>query len=431
MTMAPTSPVADGGASPFGTGADLQDMVDRAISGDKFHRKINLLGSTGSIGTQTLDIVEYLPETFSIEGLAAGTNVGLLSEQIKKFNPKIVSVKNEETLKELKEAMSGYSGKMPEFVFGESGIAEVAKYGDADVVVTGIVGCAGLLPTVEAIKAGKDIALANKETLISGGPVILPLLKEFGVKMTPADSEHSAIFQSLQGVPPGGLRRIILTASGGAFRDLSAEELLRLCKEDPEFIRKKATTHPNWDMGAKITVDSATLMNKGLEVIEAHYLFGAAYDDIDVVVHPQSILHSAIETQDTSVIGQLGWPDMRLPLVYALSWPHRLKMPYEPMDFAKLGTMTFMAPDRVKYPSLDLSYAAGRTGGTMTAALNAANEQANEMFREGKIDFMDIFSVIEKTMEAHKADLMMTPSLDDIVQVDTWARKKVLELSNK
>mmetsp|Transcript_28629 Transcript_28629/g.58225 ORF Transcript_28629/g.58225 Transcript_28629/m.58225 type:complete len:320 (-) Transcript_28629:77-1036(-) len=318
---------------------------------------------------------------------------------------------------------------MPEFVFGEEGIAEVAKFGDADVVVTGIVGCAGLLPTVEAIKAGKDIALANKETLISGGPVILPLLKKHNVKMTPADSEHSAIFQSLQGVPPGGLRRIILTASGGAFRDLSAEELLRLCKEDPEFIRKKATTHPNWDMGAKITVDSATLMNKGLEVIEAHYLFGADYDDIDVVVHPQSILHSAIETQDTSVIGQLGWPDMRLPLVYALSWPQRLTMPYEKMDFAKLGTMTFMEPDRTKYPSLDLSYSAGRTGGTMTAALNAANEQANEDFRAGKIGYLDIFSVIEKTMEAHKSDLSMAPSLDDIVQVDTWARGKVKELS--
>lgn len=269
----------------------------------------------------------------------------------------------------------------------------MCRGGDSDVVVTGIVGCAGLLPTVEAIKAGKDIALANKETLISGGPVILPLLKKHGVKMTPADSEHSAIFQSLQGVPPGGLKRIILTASGGAFRDIEAGELLRLCKEDPEWVRKKASTHPNWDMGAKITVDSATLMNKGLEVIEAHYLFGAGYDDIDVVIHPQSILHSAIETVDSSVIGQLGWPDMRLPLVYAMSWPHRLAMPYEPLDFAKLGSMTFLKPDREKYPSLDLSYAAGRTGGTMTAALNGANEQANEMFRNGEIGFRGIFDV--------------------------------------
>jgi len=406
------------------------ETVNRATAKGDFKKKINLLGSTGSIGTQTLDIVEYLPDNFEVVGLAAGTNVDLLSEQIKKFNPKIVSVKDDDTLAKLKDSMSGWDGKMPEFVCGAEGINDVAAYGDADTVVTGIVGCAGLLPTVKAIEAGKDIALANKETLISGGPAILPLLRKHNVKMTPADSEHSAIFQSLQGVPPGALRRIILTASGGAFRDLDAAELLRLCKEDPEFIRKKATTHPNWDMGAKITVDSATLMNKGLEVIEAHYLFGASYDQIDVVIHPQSILHSAIETVDSSVIGQLGWPDMRLPLVYAMSWPNRLDMPYEPLDFAKMSTMTFTKPDRVKYPSLDLSFSAGRTGGTMTAALNAANEQANEMFREGKIGFMDIFKVIEGTMEAHKQDLNMTPSLDDIVAVDGWARKKTLELAD-
>ena len=418
------------GAAPFGSDEDMIETVNRATAKGDFKKKINLLGSTGSIGTQTLDIVEYLPDNFEVVGLAAGTNVDLLSEQIKKFNPKIVSVKDDETLAKLKDRMSGWDGKMPEFVCGAEGINDVAAYGDADTVVTGIVGCAGLLPTVKAIEAGKDIALANKETLISGGPAILPLLRKHNVKMTPADSEHSAIFQSLQGVPPGALRRIILTASGGAFRDLDAAELLRLCKEDPEFIRKKATTHPNWDMGAKITVDSATLMNKGLEVIEAHYLFGASYDQIDVVIHPQSILHSAIETVDSSVIGQLGWPDMRLPLVYAMSWPNRLDMPYEPLDFAKMSTMTFMKPDRVKYPSLDLSFSAGRTGGTMTAALNAANEQANEMFREGKIGFMDIFKVIEGTMEAHKQDLNMTPSLDDIVAVDGWARKKTLELAD-
>jgi 1-deoxy-D-xylulose-5-phosphate reductoisomerase len=308
ISMAGGAPLPDGGAAPFGTQADLQDTVDRAAQGQSWKRKITLLGSTGSIGTQTLDIVEYLPDRFEVEGLAAGGNVKLLAEQIKKFNPKIVSVGNDQALSDLKDLLGDWKGKMPEFCVGDAGLVDVAKYGESDCVVTGIVGCAGLLPTVEAIKAGKDIALANKETLISGGPAILPLLKKHGVKMTPADSEHSAIFQSLQGVPPGGLRRIILTASGGAFRDFEAAELLRLCKEDPEFVRKKATTHPNWDMGAKITVDSATLMNKGLEVIEAHYLFGAGYDDIDVVVHPQSILHSAIETKDTSVIGQLGWP---------------------------------------------------------------------------------------------------------------------------
>jgi len=294
VCMAGGAALPNGGAAPFGTQADLQDTVDRAAQGQSWKRKITLLGSTGSIGTQTLDIVEYLPDRFEVEGLAAGSNVKLLAEQIKKFNPKIVSVGSDKALSDLKDILGDWKGTMPEFAVGDKGLVEVAKYGESDCVVTGVVGCAGLLPTVEAIKAGKDIALANKETLISGGPAILPLLKQYGVKMTPADSEHSAIFQSLQGVPPGGLRRIILTASGGAFRDLPAEELLRLCKEDPEWVRKKASTHPNWDMGAKITVDSATLMNKGLEVIEAHYLFGAGYDDIDVVVHPQSILHSGV-----------------------------------------------------------------------------------------------------------------------------------------
>jgi len=234
----------------------------------------------------------------------------------------------------------------------------------------------------------------------------------------------------LQGVPPDSLRRIILTASGGAFRDMDAEELRRLNAEDPEAVRAKATTHPNWDMGAKITVDSATMMNKGLEVIEAHYLFGAAYDDIEIVVHPQSIIHSAIETADSSVIAQLGWPDMRLPILYACSWPHRVHVDYgrgidNRFDLIKLGSMTFKAPDTSKYPCIPLAYEAGRRGGTMTCALNAANEKANELFRQGKFDFFGIPTVVERTMLAHEKDFTLTPTLDDIVAIDEWARKQV------
>jgi len=306
----------------------------------------------------------------------------------------------------------------------------VAVAPGADTVVTGVVGCAGLLPTIEAIKLGRTIALANKETLIAGGPIILPLLKKHGAKMTPADSEHSAIFQCLQGVPPEALRRIILTASGGAFRDFSTDELLQLNKEQPEVVRKKASTHPNWDMGAKITVDSATMMNKGLEVIEAHYLFGANYDDIDIVVHPQSIIHSAVETSDTSVIAQLGWPDMRLPILYSMSWPHRLKVDYgrgidEKFDLVKLGSMSFKAPDEVKYPCIPLAYAAGRQAGSMTCALNAANEKANELFRQGQFDFFGIPKVIEQTMEAHQKDFSADPTLEQIIATDAWAREQV------
>jgi len=250
--------------------------------------------------------------------------------------------------------------------------------------------------------------------------------------MTAADSEHSAIVQCLQGVPPGALRRVILTASGGAFRDYSTEELLQLNKDDPELVRAKASTHPNWDMGGKITVDSATMMNKGLEVIEAHYLFGIPYDDIDVVIHPQSIVHSAIETADSSVIAQLGWPDMRLPILYSMSWPHRIHVDYgrgidNKFDLVKLSQMTFNAPDTTKYPCIPLAFAAGRQGGSMTCCLNAANEAANELFRAGEFDFFGIPKVIEQTMAKHQADFKAEPTLEDILEVDAWARRLVVE----
>ncbi len=384
-------------------------------------KAITLLGSTGSIGTQTLDIVEHNPDKFRIVGLAAGSNVEILAQQVRQFRPEIVAIGNEAKFDQLKDAL-GDLDYAPTIVAGTQGTIEVASYGDAESVVTGIVGCAGLLPTIAAIKAGKDIALANKETLIAGGPVVLPLVKQYGVKLLPADSEHSAIFQCLQGVPTGGLRRIILTASGGAFRDLPAEKLASVTIAD-------ALKHPNWSMGQKITIDSATLMNKGLEVIEAHYLFGVDYDNIDIVVHPQSIIHSLIELQDTSVLAQLGWPDMRLPLLYALSWPDRISTDWKKFDLVTAGDLTFREPDRVKYPCIDLAYAAGKAGGSMPAVLNGANEQAVALFLAEKIHFLDIPKVIEKVCDKHRNDFTATPSLDDILTADIWARQMVLELS--
>jgi 1-deoxy-D-xylulose-5-phosphate reductoisomerase len=384
-------------------------------------KAITLLGSTGSIGTQTLDIVEHHPDQFRLVGIAAGSNVTLLAQQVMQFRPEIVAICDESKLAELKNAIATLDPQ-PIVLAGEDSIAEVARYGDAEAVVTGIVGCAGLLPTLAAIEAGKDIALANKETLIAGGPVVLPMAKKHGVRLLPADSEHSAIFQCLQGVPDKGLRRILLTASGGAFRDWPVEDLPKVTMAD-------AIKHPNWSMGRKITVDSATLMNKGLEVIEAHYLFGMDYDHIDIVIHPQSIIHSLIELQDTSMLAQLGWPDMRLPLLYALSWPERIYTDWEPLNLVKAGDLTFRDPDHDKYPCMDLAYAAGRAGGTMTAVLNAANEQAVALFLEEKIHYLDIAKVIEKVCDRHRKDLTDHPRLEDILAIDQWARTAVNELS--
>jgi len=384
-------------------------------------KAITLLGSTGSIGTQTLDIVAQYPEQFRIVGLTAGRNVKLLAQQIRQFKPEIVAICDEDKLQELQEAIADLDPK-PILLAGESGVVEVAKYGDAEAVVTGIVGCAGLLPTIAAIEAGKDIALANKETLIAGGPVVNPLIEKYGVKILPADSEHSAIFQCLQGLPAGGLRRIILTASGGSFRDLPIDKLAEVTVAD-------ALKHPNWSMGQKITIDSATLMNKGLEVIEAHYLFGMDYDDIDIVIHPQSIIHSLIELQDTSVLAQLGWPDMRLPLLYALSWPERISTDWPRLDLVKSGDLTFREPDHEKYPCMQLAYAAGRAGGSMPAVLNAANEQAVGLFLEEKIQFLDIPKLIEKVCDKHQTDNCESPALDDILAADRWARQQVLAMS--
>jgi 1-deoxy-D-xylulose-5-phosphate reductoisomerase len=420
-------------AAPVLTEEYLRETLKRSLGANP-KKYIALLGSTGSIGTQTLDICREYPDYFEVISLSAGANVELLAKQIAEFQPKVVGLAAADKEAELRDRLKAAGVTAPEIVTGSDGQIAAAVAPGADTVVTGVVGCAGLLPTIEAIKLGRTIALANKETLISGGPVILPLLKKHGAVMTPADSEHSAIFQCLQGVPPDSLRRVILTASGGAFRDFSTEELLALNKAEPEVVRKKATTHPNWDMGAKITVDSATMMNKGLEVIEAHYLFGVGYDDINVVIHPQSIIHSGIETADSSVICQLGWPDMRLPILYSMSWPHRIHVDYgrgidNKFDLVQLSQMTFNAPDTVKYPCIPLAFAAGRKAGSMTCCLNAANEAANELFRAGEFDFFGIPKVIESVMASHEKDFIADPTLEDILEVDAWARRKVAEES--
>ncbi|KZR62911.1 1-deoxy-D-xylulose-5-phosphate reductoisomerase [Prochlorococcus sp. MIT 1306] len=400
-------------------------------------KAISVLGSTGSIGTQTLEIAEEFPERFRVVALTAGTNISLVVEQVKRHHPEVVALADASLLPQLKQQLNALPSDqqpphLPQLLAGPEGLNVAASWDSADLVVSGIVGCAGLLPTLAAIKAGKDLALANKETLIAAAPVVLPELKRSGSRLLPADSEHSAIFQCLQGtpwaenarlstgVPTPGLRHIQLTASGGAFRDWSAKDLEKATIAD-------ATSHPNWSMGRKITVDSATLMNKGLEVIEAHYLFGIDYDQIEIVIHPQSIIHSMIELADSSVLAQLGWPDMKLPILYCLSWPERLETPWRRLNLAEVGELTFRAPDTKKYPCMELAYAAGRAGGTMPAVLNAANEEAVAQFLEERIHFLDIPEVIEAACERHKPDLQTQPQLDDVLAVDAWARKAVQE----
>ncbi|KMM17254.1 1-deoxy-D-xylulose-5-phosphate reductoisomerase [Synechococcus sp. GFB01] len=400
-------------------------------------KALSVLGSTGSIGTQTLEIAEEFPDRFRVVALTAGNNLDLLIEQIRRHEPEVVALADAAKLAELRERLAHLDAavrpaRLPELLGGPEGLEAAAAWGSADLVVTGIVGCAGLLPTLAAIRAGKDLALANKETLIAAGPVVLPELETSGSRLLPADSEHSAIFQCLQGTPwadtarlstghpTPGLRRIQLTASGGAFRDWDPADLHKATVAD-------ATSHPNWSMGRKITVDSASLMNKGLEVIEAHYLFGLDYDAIEIVIHPQSIIHSMVELADSSVLAQLGWPDMKLPILYCLSWPERLDTPWRRLDLTAAGSLTFRAPDPARYPCMELAYAAGRAGGTMPAVLNAANEQAVALFLEEQVHFLDIPLLIELVCDRHRADLMANPSLSDVLAVDAWARQAVRE----
>ncbi len=368
-------------------------------------KKIAILGSTGSIGTQTLEVVRENKD-IEVSGLAAGNNIQLLEKQIREFKPRLVAVWKEEKAKELRENIKDTDVRV---VCGMEGLIEVATMEETGILVTAIVGMIGIRPTIEAIKAGKDIALANKETLVTAGHIIMPLAKEHGVAILPVDSEHSAIFQSLQGSHRSELHKIILTASGGPFRGKTREELLNIQVEH-------ALKHPNWEMGRKITIDSSTLVNKGLEVIEAKWLFDVDIDQIEVVVHPQSIIHSMVEYVDGAIIAELGTPDMKLPIQYALYYPERKYLPGQRVDFAKLSQLTFEKPDLDTFYGLRLAMEAGRKGGSLPTVFNAANELAVSKFLERKIGYLQIPEIIEDCMRNHK--IMKNPSVDEILQTE-------------
>ena len=371
-------------------------------------KKIAILGSTGSIGAQTLDVVREHSDELQVVALAAGSNKERLKEQIKEFHPKLVSLSDEKKAQELKEELAG---EQVEVVCGMEGLIEVAGADSADVVVTAVVGMMGILPTMEAIKKGKDIALANKETLVTAGHLIIPMAKEYGVSILPVDNEHSAIFQSLQGEPKAALDKILLTASGGPFRGKSAEFLETVTLED-------ALNHPNWSMGPKITIDSSTMVNKGLEVMEAKWLFGVDYSQIEVVIQPQSIIHSMVQYVDGAIIAQLGTPDMRVPIEYALFYPERRSLSGDRLDFSKLSQITFEKPDYKVFRGLSLAIEAGKTGGTMPTVFNAANERAVAKFLKGEIKYTDIVRSIEKCMDAHKVSAH--PDLEEILATEQW-----------
>lgn len=376
-------------------------------------RNIAVLGSTGSIGTQTLDIVREKSYDLKISAMSCGRNIKLFEEQIREFRPKLVSVGSEDDAKDLRERIADLDTQV---LCGMEGLISVATYLDAEIVVTAIVGMLGIEPTIAAINAGKDIALANKETLVTAGSIIMPLAKEKGIKILPVDSEHSAIFQSLQGRADNEIRRILLTASGGPFRGKTYEELENVTLED-------ALKHPNWSMGRKITIDSATMVNKGLEVMEAKWLFDVGLDQIQVVVHPQSILHSAVEFEDGAVIGQMGLPDMRLPIQYALYYPKRLPMNGEYLDLFSVKNMTFEEPDVETFYGLSLAYDAMVAGGNIPTAYNAANEKAVALFLERKIKFLQIPEFIQRTME--DISFIEYPTVQDILATQKEAEELI------
>jgi 1-deoxy-D-xylulose-5-phosphate reductoisomerase len=376
-------------------------------------KTISLLGSTGSIGVNTLDVIGSHPAEFTVIALAAGRNIALLRKQIDRFRPALAAVAHEEDAAELRHLL-GASAKTA-VVAGPDGYREAASVRQADMVVSAMVGAAGLLPTLEAIDAGKNIALANKETLVMAGSIVLQKASERGVNIIPVDSEHSAVFQCLQGQAREGIRRVILTASGGPFLAATQEELAQVTPA-------QALRHPNWTMGKKITIDSATMMNKGLEVIEAGWLFNIPSAAIDVLIHPQSIVHSMVEFRDGSVIAQLGVPDMRGPIAYALSYPSRLPRGVPPLDLSSVGGLTFSKPDRERFPALNMAYAAAESGGTVPAVMNGANEVAVAAFLEGEIRFIDICRVSEQVIHRHCARL--DPGLADILAADRWAREE-------
>lgn len=375
-------------------------------------KKIAILGSTGSIGTQTLDVVKNNGD-IEVLGLAAGSNIVKLEEQIRQFHPQIVAVWSQDKALELRDKIKDTDTKV---VSGMEGLIEVSVYEGVEILVTAIVGMIGIRPTIEAIKAGKDIALANKETLVTAGHIIMPLAREHGVSILPVDSEHSAIFQSLQGNAHGAIKKILLTASGGPFRGKKEEDLLDIKPAD-------ALKHPNWAMGQKITIDSSTMVNKGLEVIEAKWLFDVDVDDVQVVIQPQSIVHSMVEYIDGAIIAELGTPDMRLPIQYALYYPERRFLPGDRLDFWDIRKLEFEKPDTKTFYCLDLAYEAGREGGSLPTVFNAANELAVSMFLKGEIKYLEIMEIIEDGMRAHKN--IANPTLEEILEVEEAAYDRI------
>jgi len=369
-------------------------------------KKIAILGSTGSIGTQTLEIVRTNKD-LDVVAISAGSNIKLLEEQAREFMPDLVAVYDEKAAKQLKDNLSDLAGI--KVVSGMDGLVEVAKHEKSSVLVTAIVGMIGIVPTIEAIKSGKDIALANKETLVTAGHIIMPLADEYNVKILPVDSEHSAIFQSMKGENRNQVSKLLITASGGPFRTWEKEKFPQIRLED-------ALKHPNWTMGHKITIDSATMVNKGLEVMEAKWLFNMELDDIEVVVHPQSVIHSMVEFVDGAIIAQLGTPDMKLPIQYALYYPDRKPLGGDRVDFAKLAQLTFEKPDYDKFAGLALAQEAAKAGGSMPTVFNAANETAVAKFLSGKIKFIDIMEIIEYCMKSHK--VISNPKIDEILELE-------------
>ena len=372
-------------------------------------KRISILGSTGSIGKQALEVVDCLQEKFEIVGLAAGSNLEEFKKQIIKYNPEFISVKTQELAQELKKDI-----KNKEILWGNDGLVEIAKNTQNDIVLSAVTGLNGLFPVLAAIDNGIDVALANKETLVAAGNIVMKKAKEKNVKILPVDSEHSAIFQCLASREFSNAKKLIITGSGGPFRNKSLEEIKNATLEE-------TLAHPNWSMGDKITVDSATLMNKGLEVIEAHWLFGVDYKNIEVVIHPQSIVHSAVEFLDGSVIAQMGLPSMHIPIQYALTYPKTFEgIKTGTMDFAQIGRLEFEKPDLEKFPCLNLAYEAGIKGGTYPTVLNASNEEAVYAFLRGEIKLTEIYSIVYKALEQHNC--IQNPDLDDIIEADKEAR---------
>ncbi len=378
----------------------------------KEQKLIAILGSTGSIGVSTLEIVASFPERYRVISLTAGSNISLLEQQIRLFRPEVVAVADESAAQQLRELI-GDAG--PEILSGVDGLICCATHPTVDVVVSAIVGAAGLIPTMSAVRAGKDIALANKEILVAAGELFMAEVERQGVRLIPVDSEHSAIFQSLAGQRGQDVRRLILTASGGPFRNASLEDLQSVSLAD-------ALAHPNWEMGQKITIDSATMMNKGLEVIEARWLFDLPAEQIAVHIHPQSIVHSLVEYRDGAVIAQLGVPDMKTPIAYALSWPERLPLKQNPLDLCRCGDLSFSEPDLERFACLGLAYQALETGGTCPAVMNAANEVAVAAFLQGKIKFLQIPAVISQVMSSHTPLAIL--ELKQVLAADKWGRQK-------